>query len=504
MERQKNTSRFSAKKLFNRGELTYNDFKFLNTIYSSINYEDIDLSVNLGKNIILKIPIIASPMDKVTNAKFCVAIANQGGIGCIHMNYKNPDGSFNIDAQISEITKVKRHENGFIEDPITLKETNTIDDAIKIGEQNEFGINIDTFPVIDEKNKLVGLLRKQDYSRSIHTNMKVSQRMIPVDKLIMGSYGITLEKANKILWDNHLLFLPIIDKNKMLKGLVTRSDIDKNEKYPLTTKDKNKRLRVLFAVDTKPEYAYDRLKKGFDAGADGVIIDTSQGFAKYEKEIIKYIRKNYGDVYIIGGNVSTKEGFTALHKWGVDAIRVGQGSGSICTTIQVLGTGRSSASGVYECSNISNKINSKTKSIADGGISYTGDILKAIGIGADAVMLGSMFAGTEESPGEIEYDEITNTQYKKYRGMGSKSAIKNNASRGYNRAPQGVEGRVPFRGPLENVIGEYKDALTLGLKIHNCRNFYELREKVKKGTIQFAKNDSPSSSTEMGATIRQK
>jgi IMP dehydrogenase len=506
MEQEKRHSRkakqrsgHSQKELFKRGTgLTYDDFRILDTIYTDIEERDIDLSTTIGKGIVLKTPIIASPMDTVSNAQMCIAIANMGGIGCIHMNYKKPDNTPDIDTPTNEIMRVKRNENGFIETPITISPDQTIDQAINTGKNNKFGIVIETFPVVDKNGLLAGLLQKQDYSKTIYTGMKVSERMVERKDLIVGKLGISLAKANKMLWDNHLLVLPIIDKNNKLESLVTRSDIDKNERYPLATKDENKRLRVLFATETRPDTAYERLKRGFAAGADGCIIDTSQGYTKYEKEIIAYIIKHYPEKLIIGGNISTIEAAIALENWGLDAARIGQGSGSICITALAIGISRAGATSVYDCSR---EIKRMIR-IADGGLKNVGDILKAMSLGANAVMLGNMLAGTDEAPGKAKYNPDTGEYVKEYRGMGSKEA-NTMGIRGYNKLPQGVSGYVPYKGPMDKLITLYRDGIISGMKVLNCRTIKEFQNAARNGLIRYELN-TPSSTKEMGASVKEK
>jgi IMP dehydrogenase len=483
--KKEHRSGFSAKELFQRGlGITYEDFTTLDTTYTDIEKNEISLETNLGKGIILKTPIIAAPMDTVTSTSLCIALALQGGIGCLHYNHNTPDGTPDIDRQIKEIEAVKRFENGFIENPITVSPEHTIEEAIKIGERNKIEKKvIDTFPVTEKgqpHGKLLGLLRKQDYSRRMHTNFKVKDRMIPLEKLIQAEWPISLKKANEFLWDLHLLFLPIADKKGNLKYLVTRKDLDKNEEYPLATKDRKKQVRVLFAVETRPEYAYDRLEKAFAAGADGCIIDTSQGYGKYEFEIAKYILKNYPDKLIIGGNVSTKEACKDLNKWGIDAYRNGQGSGSICTTAGAIGISRAGAIGIYECAALKLRI----KTIADGGLRQVGDIAKALAIGADAVMLGNMLAGTEESPGETITDPESGLPVKIYRGMGSKEANVGGI-RGYSRLPQGVSGYVKHKGSVHDWVPLIRDGLYSALHAINCKSISELHERVSSGDIRF-------------------
>lgn len=481
----KEESLFSAKELFSKGiGITYDDFTICDTHYTKIDKEDINLESEMGKGIILKTPIIAAPMDTVTNANLCIALALEGGIGCIHYNYKGIDGSISLDKQIDEIISVKRFENGFIEYPITVSPEHTIAQAIIIGINGIAGNKeIDTFPVtVDGKShgELIGLLRKEDYSRVRHRDVKVGNRMLPLEKLIKAELPISLKEANELLLEKHIWYLPIVDKNGNLKYLVTRRDLDKNEEYPLATKDDKKRLRVLFAVETKPEQAYDRLERGFAAGADGCIIDTSQGFTKYEIDMIRYIRKKYGDKVIIGGNISTQTAHDRLNKEGLDAYRCGQGPGSICTTAGAIGISRAGASAVYHCANRKGDM----KTIADGGLKQPGDIFKALAIGANAVMLGNMLAGTEESPGEIKIDPESGLPVKYYRGMGSEEANVGGI-RGYARHPQGVSGHVKYKGSIHEWIPLIKDALLSAFQVVDCKDINQLHKNLYNSKTLF-------------------
>ena len=488
--KQEQSSGLSAEEFFKRGEgITYDDITTLDTIFTDIDREDITLKTELGNGIFLKTPIMASPMDTVTNAEMCIAIALEGGIGCLHYNsYNEPGGLSDIDEQIREIERVKRFKSGFIEHPITVSPDNTIGQVIEIIEQNRIGKSkIDNFPVTyggRPNGKLLGFLRKQDYSGTKHTSSKVRDRMLALEKVITAEWSpeLTIKEANKILWDEHILTLPVVEQGR-LKYLVTRSDIDKHEGYRLATIDENKRLRVLFAVKTKPEIGherYERLERGFAAGADGCIVDTSQGFTKYSFEMLKYILKKYSDKLIIGGNISTREAYESLVKLGIHAYRAGQGSGSTCTTAGAIGISRAGATTVYECTRQGDKL----IGIADGGLKETGDIYKAILLGANVAMLGNMLAGTEESPGETIIDPESGIPIKIYRGMGSKEANVGEI-RGYSKLPQGISGHVQYNGSIHEWVPLIIDGLLSALHIHNCRNIKELHNKMYDGTIRL-------------------
>lgn len=454
----------NAEELFEKGVgISYSDFTILDVFFTEIDKKDISLETKLGKNISLKTPIIASPMDTVSSVDLCIALALQGGIGVLHYNYRNSNGKSDVDSQIRDIAKVKRHQNGFIKDPVTVTPTMTIEEVIAIE-----GIN--NFPVVD-KGKLIGLLRKQDYSLSRDRSLMVKDRMLSLKKLKFAQYPITLNQAYDMMYDNHLPSLPIVDSNGTLVSLVTKSDLEKKSIYPLATRDHSGKLRVLFAVETWENIAYGRLEKAFGAGADGVVIDTSQGFTKYEKNMVEYIVKKYPEKLIIGGNISTPKAIKALGEWGVDAYRCGQGPGSMCTTADAIGISRSNATAVYECAK-----NSSLITIADGGIKVVGDIFKALSIGADVVMLGNLLAGTLESPGEIITDLETGTPVKVYRGMGSVEANLSGI-RGYSKLPQGKSGYVPYRGSVHEWVPLIRDGLLSAFEVVNCKNIKELHEK---------------------------
>jgi IMP dehydrogenase len=505
-KRKTSSSGISGKELFQRGiGITYSDFTILNTRKIEKSKTEITLETKLGKDVVLQTPLIASPMDTVTNAELCIAIALEGGIGVIHYNHKDANNVPDIEAQIREVEKVKRYENGFIEHPVTVAPYNTINEVITIGNQFKTGKSvIDTFPVTENGKSdghLIGLLRKQDYSRALHTNLKVENRMLKLEKLIHEKVPITLEQANEILWKEHILYLPIVDSQGNLKYLVTRTDIDKNEQYPLATKDNRKRLRVLFAVDTWYDKSFERLEGCFGVGADGVVVDTSQGFSKHEEKMLKYIAKKYSDKLIIGGNISTSEAAIFLTNMGIiDAYRCGQGSGSICTTAGAIGISRSGASGVYDCAYSIRKNKNRPVTIADGGIKEVGDINKALTIGAGCVMLGKMLAGTEEAPGETRIDPVSGQMVKIYRGMGSAEANVGGI-RGYSRLPQGVSGSVKYNGSIHQWVPLIRDGMISGFEAMSCKSIEELHKLFYTGKIRFEQR-SIASLQESGINVK--
>lgn len=480
----------SAEELFKKElAITYLDFTTLDAIYTDIDKKDISLKINLGKGITLETPLWISPMDTVASADSCIAGSLEGCIGVAHYNHKDANGNEDFEAQVDDVKKIKRFQNGFIEEPITVSPENTIAEVIERGHNPKVSSSvIDTFPVtVDGKtrSKLVGLLRKQDYSKSIHTHLKVKDRMLPAQKLIVGTLPMALEDANETLWKEHLIYLPIVDKNFDLWYLVTRADLDKNERYQLATKDDKGRLRCLFAVDTWMRTTPSRLEACFAEGADGVVVDTSKGFNKHAKDALIYVAEKYPEKLLVGGNVSTIEAALFLHNLGfVDIYRNGQGPGASCTTAGTIGVSEAAASGVYESAKALHDVKSKMKTMADGGIKEVGDIFKGLLLGANGgVMCGKMFAGTDEAPGEIMTDE-KGVLYKVYRGMGSAEANVGGI-RGYSRIPEGVSGKVLYRGSLHKWISLLRDALLSSFESHNCKSIEELQEKMYAGEIRF-------------------
>jgi IMP dehydrogenase len=492
-----NPSGYDSRELFERGMgITYADFTILNTRYSSISKDKISLKTDLGKGVTLELPLIAAPMDRVTNADVCIALALQGAIGVLHYNHR-ARGKIDVDGQIDEIVRVKRFQNGFIQNPVAVSPGMTLKEVIEKGKEFASGKHvISTFPVTDDgtaTGKLVGILHKNDYRTSMHLDMLVSERMQPLDKIAYGRLPLKLAEANNLLWENHVSHLPIVDRSGFLKYLVTQSDIDKSEDFPKATKDSDGRLRVLFAVETWPTPAYSRLEKAFAAGADGAVIDTSQGFTRHEQNMIAWIEEHYPGKLIIGGNISTKEAAMFLDSQSVDAYRCGQGSGSICTTADTIGLSRAGATAVYDCAYALREKPMRT--IADGGIRQPGDIVKALTIGAHAVMLGNMLSGTEEGPGNAFPDPVTGVPLKDYRGMGSKEA--NDGRRGYGMLPQGVSGKVLYKGSIHKLVPEIIDGVVKAFEAMDVQNIGELHELMYSGEIRFDKS-TPGAMRESG------
>ena len=477
-----------AEEFFAHGQgISYGMFHILDTHYTEITKEHVSLATDLGKGVKLHLPLIAAPMDTVTNARFCIALALQGGLGAIHFNHQPHAGRTSIDEQVDEITRVKRFQNGFIQDPLAVAPEMTIKQALESGTRyNTGGSLIENFPVTHDgssNGKLLGLLRKQDYFSGSRLDARVKERMIGLDKLVVAQHPITLAEAHQTLWNYHVPLLLITDNEGCLKYLVTRSDVEKQEQYPHATLDERQRLRVLFAVSTRPEETCERLEQGFAAGADGVIIDTSQGYAFYEKEMIRHIKSKYPEKLIIGGNVSTAEAVRFLVYEGADAYRCGQGIGSICTTAGTIGIAREAATSVYECARAAR--NTPLKTIADGGMKEVGHIFKALALGAHACMLGGLLAGTEEGPGEADdADPLTGSPVKKYRGMGSKEANVG-GMRGYSRIPEGIPRKVIYRGSIHSWVPLIEDGLRHSFEVQNYRTISELHEALIAGKVRF-------------------
>ncbi|MCX7769524.1 MAG: IMP dehydrogenase [Proteobacteria bacterium] len=448
--------------------LTFDDVLLL-PAYSEVLPKDVDISTYLTKDLKLNMPLISAAMDTVTESATAITMAREGGLGVIHKN-------LSIEAQALEVDKVKKSESGMIVDPITMEPENKIYEALEIMKRYK----ISGVP-ITKNNILVGILTNRDLRFEKNLNRPISEVMTK-ENLITVPEGTTLEEAKELLQKYRIEKLPVVDKKFRLKGLITIKDIEKARKYPNACKDNLGRLRVGAAVGVGPDRDA-RVEALVKAGCDVIFIDTAHGHSKLVIESVKVIKKKYPNLPLVAGNIATAEAAKALIEAGVDAIKVGVGPGSICTTRIIAGVGVPQITAIMECYEVARKY--KIPVIADGGIKYSGDITKALAAGADTVMVGSLFAGTDESPGEsILYQGRT---YKVYRGMGSLEAMKKGSSDRYFQGdvedvklvPEGIEGRVPYRGPLSQTIFQLIGGLRSGMGYLGCYNIEELKTKTK-------------------------
>jgi len=446
--------------------LTFDDVLLLPD-KSEVLPRDVDVSTNLTRNIRLNIPIMSAGMDTVTDSRMARAMAREGGIGVIHKN-------MTIEEQALEVDKVKRSEHGIITDPVFLSKDHTIYEALQIMER----YHISGIP-ITEGNKLIGILTNRDLRFENDYSKKIDEVMTK-ENLITAPVGTTLEEAKEILRRYKIEKLPLVDKDFNLVGLITIKDIEKTIKYPNSAKDENSRLRVAAAVGVGSD-TMQRVKALVEAKVDVVVIDSAHGHSEGVLRTLEQIRRYYPDLDVVAGNVATAKATRDLISAGASAIKVGIGPGSICTTRVVTGVGVPQITAIYECASEAMKY--KIPVIADGGIKYSGDITKALAAGADVVMIGSLLAGTEESPGDVEIYQ--GRSYKVYRGMGSVSAMKEGSSDRYFQensiklVPEGVEGRVPYKGPVSETIYQLVGGLRAGMGYTGCRNIKELQTKAR-------------------------
>jgi len=435
---------------------------------SAILPREVDISTKFTRNISLKIPLASAAMDTVTESRLAVAIAREGGIGIIHKN-------MSIDAQAEEVDKVKRSESGVIVDPISLTPDKNIQEAMELMSK----YHISGIPIVNKGNRLVGILTNRDI-RFLDSTKYTIEEIMTKNNLVTASVATTLEEAKTILHKNRIEKLPIVDDQFILKGLITIKDIEKAKQYPGSSKDAKGRLRVGAAVGVSHD-TFDRTEALINAKVDVIVVDTAHGHSTRVIEVIKEIKKNY-EIEIVGGNVATFEGAESLIKAGVDAIKVGIGPGSICTTRVVAGVGVPQITAILECKKAAQKYNIPL--IADGGIKYSGDIVKALAVGADTVMLGSLFAGTEESPGDVVL--YKGRSYKEYRGMGSIGAMKKGSKDRYFQedsedsklVPEGIEGRVSYKGLLSACIFQLLGGVRSGMGYCGVKNIQELLENT--------------------------
>lgn len=464
--------------------LTFDDV-LLVPAKSAVLPREVNIATYLTPEIKLNIPFISAAMDTVTESAMAIAIAREGGIGILHKN-------MSIEAQCEEVDKVKRSESGMIRDPITLHPDNTIGDALNIMRK----YSISGIPIIDEKHKLVGIITNRDLRFDPNKKLKVKSLMSS-ENLITAPQGTTLEKAEKILEKYKIEKLPVVDSSGILKGLITFKDIQKKKRHPNACKDEHGRLRVGAAIGVTAD-SIDRITELIKVGVDALVIDTAHGHSMGVLRMIKEIRRKFKYEQIIAGNIGTYEASLDLLNCKVDGIKVGVGPGSICTTRVIAGIGIPQITAISEVYRAAKK--KGIPIIADGGIKQTGDVPKAIAAGADSVMIGGLFAGVEESPGEKVLFE--GRSFKIYHGMGSISAMKKGSKDRYFQdaeddisklVPEGIEGRVPFKGPLSETIFQLIGGLRAAMGYCGVRDIKNLKTKTKfvKITLVGLKESHP-------------
>ncbi|MDD5452398.1 MAG: IMP dehydrogenase [Desulfovibrionales bacterium] len=436
---------------------------------SSVLPKDVDTATRLTRNIKLSIPLISAAMDTVTEAHTAISMAREGGLGIIHKNMP-------IESQVLEVEKVKKSESGMIVDPVTVSPGQKIYEVLNIMQQ----YRISGVPVVEGK-KLVGIVTNRDLRFETNLDQDVEKVMTKED-LVTAPVGISLEESKVLLHKKRIEKLLVVDDEGNLKGLITIKDIEKIIKYPMACKDSLGRLRVGAAVSVGPG-RIEHVNALVEAGVDVIVIDSAHGDSENVVKAIKDIRKHFSGLELVAGNVATAEGAERLIKAGTTGVKVGVGPGSICTTRIVAGIGIPQMTAIHNCALVCNKYDIPV--IADGGIKFSGDVTKAIGAGAHSVMIGSLFAGTEESPGEtVLYQGRT---YKVYRGMGSLEAMKKGSKDRYFQenieqlsklVPEGIEGRVPYRGPLAATVYQLIGGLRAGMGYVGCKTIEELRHKA--------------------------
>ncbi|SES87729.1 inosine-5'-monophosphate dehydrogenase [Natronincola peptidivorans] len=446
--------------------LTFDDVLLI-PAKSEVLPNEVELSTNLTKKIKLNIPLMSAGMDTVTEGKMAISMAREGGIGIIHKN-------MSIEEQALEVDKVKRSEHGVIVDPFFLSPEHAVADALELMER----YHISGVP-ITVKGKLVGIITNRDIRFETNYEKLISEVMTK-DKLVTAREGITMEEAQQILMKNKIEKLPIVDEDGMLKGLITIKDIEKSIKYPNSAKDSKSRLLVGAAIGITKDMI-ERVDALHKAKVDVVVLDTAHGHSKGVIEAVKKIKAKYPELQVIAGNVATAGATVELIEAGADAVKVGIGPGSICTTRVVAGIGVPQITAVYDCAKAAKAYGIPV--IADGGVKYSGDIPKAIAAGANVVMIGSLFAGTEESPGETVI--YKGRSFKTYRGMGSIGAMERGSKDRYFQednkklVPEGVEGKVPYKGPLKDTVLQLVGGLKSGMGYCGTTTIKELQEKGK-------------------------
>jgi IMP dehydrogenase len=451
--------------------LTFDDVLLI-PAHSNVLPREVSLKSKLTRGITLNIPLVSAAMDTVTEARLAIALAQEGGIGIVHKNMPPK-------AQAAEVTKVKRFESGIVKDPITVTPDMKVRDVLKITQQHK----ISGLPVLDGSGRVVGIITNRDLRFETKLDQPIRNIMTPRDRLVTVSEGAGREEAMALMHKHRLERVLVVNEKFELRGLVTVKDILKSTEHPDACKDEHGRLRVGAAIGVG-EGTEERAEALIEAGADVIVVDTAHGHSKNVLDRVKWVKRKFPGTQVIGGNIGTAAGAQALVDHGADGVKVGIGPGSICTTRIVAGIG------VPQITAIENTLKGLAKTdvplIADGGIRYSGDIAKALAAGAHAVMIGSLFAGTEESPGEIEL--FQGRSYKSYRGMGSLSAMQQGAADRYFQeeepdtdklVPEGVEGRVPYKGQLAPLVHQLTGGLSSSMGYLGCATIEEVRAKAE-------------------------
>lgn len=450
--------------------LTFDDV-LLVPAYSDVLPNEVDTRTRFSRGIDLNIPLCSSAMDTVTEASLAIALAQQGGIGVIHKN-------FSIAQQAEEVDKVKRSESGMIVDPVTIRNNALVSEAMEIMER----FRISGVPVVDENGFLVGIITNRDLRFETRFDINVSEVMTP-QPLVTVPVGTTLDDAKVKLQEHRIEKLLVVDDDGHLKGLITVKDIQKAIKFPHAAKDGLGRLRCAAAVGATGDYL-ERAAALIESRTDAIVVDTAHGHSSRVINAVRKIKARYGNIEVIAGNIATAEAARDLIEAGVDAIKVGIGPGSICTTRVVTGAGVPQITAIVEC--VKAARGSGVPVIADGGIKFSGDVAKAIVAGADSVMIGSLFAGTEEAPGEVILFQGRN--FKTYRGMGSIGAMKKGSSDRYSQegtvadskyVPEGIEGRVAYKGTIADMVTQLVGGLRSGMGYTGCHNIAEMQENAQ-------------------------
>ena len=450
--------------------LTFDDVLLLPR-FTDFMPSEAELETRVSKNISLKIPLISAAMDTVTEAAMAIALAENGGIGIIHKNNS-------IEEQVFEVKTVKKYESGVVRDPTTIKSTKTINELMQLTTE----LSISGMPVVDD-GKLMGIVTRRDFRYADNLSELVSSIMTPHEKLITVEEGFNQDEVKKLMYNNRIEKILVTDEQGALTGLVTMKDIDKSAEHPLATKDSRGSLQVGAALGTGAD-TLERAIALSEAGVDLFVIDSAHGHSQNVIDTIKMIKKELPNIDVMGGNVATPDGAQALIDAGVDSVKIGMGPGSICTTRIIAGIGVPQITAILS---IKEKLSSNNiPLIADGGVRFSGDISKALAAGADAVMLGGIFAGTEEAPGELELYQ--GRSFKTYRGMGSIGAMseRNDLNRYYQddvsnekMVPEGVEGRVPFKGWVVNVIDQLIGGIKQSMGYVGCKSIEEMHKETQ-------------------------